>query len=88
MRSRCSATVPIGDPKLVSDKEAEKVLGSVLDSGVTFVDTASDYWSSEERIGRFISHPGMSTTIGGTRNLDHLAENLDAIEAGPLSGDV
>lgn len=40
----------------VSDKDAEYLLGSILDSGVTFVDTSPDYGASEERIGKFISH--------------------------------
>jgi aryl-alcohol dehydrogenase-like predicted oxidoreductase len=44
------------DPKDISDKDAEHLLGSVLDSGVTFVDTSPDYGASEERIGKYISH--------------------------------
>ena len=35
-----------------------------------------------------ISHPHMHTTIVGTRNPDHLAENLAAAEAGALAPDV
>lgn len=35
-----------------------------------------------------ISHPHMHTTIVGTQNLDHLAENLRAAEAGRLAADV
>jgi aryl-alcohol dehydrogenase-like predicted oxidoreductase len=35
-----------------------------------------------------ISHPGLHTTIIGTKNLDHLAENINAVEAGPLPADV
>ena len=35
-----------------------------------------------------ISHPGMSTTIVGTKNMDHFSENLAAVEFGPLPGDV
>lgn len=31
-----------------------------------------------------ISHPGMHTTIVGTKSPDHLAENIRAAEAGPL----
>jgi aryl-alcohol dehydrogenase-like predicted oxidoreductase len=34
-----------------------------------------------------LSHPAMHTTIVGTKNPDHLAENLRAAEAGPLSPD-
>ena len=48
--------IPIGDLNVIGEKEAESVLGLVLDSGVTFVDTAPDYHSSEERIGKYISH--------------------------------
>lgn len=40
----------------IEDSEAETILNAVLDSGVTFVDTANDYGRSEEYIGRFISH--------------------------------
>jgi len=35
-----------------------------------------------------ISHPHMHTTIVGTRNLDHLAENIGANAAGPLPAEV
>ena len=35
-----------------------------------------------------ITHPGMHTTIVGTKNPDHLDENIKAIERGPLSDDV
>ncbi len=35
-----------------------------------------------------ISHPDLHTAIIGTRSLDHLAENLAAVDAGPLAGDV
>lgn len=34
-----------------------------------------------------ISHPGLHTTIIGTKNLDHLADNVKAVEAGPLPAD-
>jgi aryl-alcohol dehydrogenase-like predicted oxidoreductase len=38
-----------------------------------------------EFIMRFtISHPGLDTTIVGTLNLDHLQENLRALQQGPL----
>ena len=40
----------------VSDEQAGKVLNAVLDAGITFIDTAPDYGSSEERIGAYISH--------------------------------
>ncbi|MCK9862946.1 aldo/keto reductase [Paenibacillus sp. ATY16] len=46
----------------------------------------------EQRTGfllRFtLSHPSMTTTIVGTKNPSHLAENLRYAELGPLPGDV
>ena len=42
-----------------------------------------------EFILRFtLSHPGLSTTIVGTANPDHLASNIAAAAAGPLPADV
>ena len=35
-----------------------------------------------------ISHPAMHTTIVGTLNPEHLAENLKALDAGPLPADI
>ncbi|MFZ4657889.1 MAG: aldo/keto reductase [Caldilineaceae bacterium] len=35
-----------------------------------------------------ISHPALHTTIIGTKSLDHLADNVKAVEAGPLATDV
>ncbi len=35
-----------------------------------------------------LSHPDLHTTIVGTMNPDHLAQNLRAVEAGPLAPDV
>ena len=40
----------------VEDDEAERILNAVLDSGITFIDTANDYGRSEEYIGRYLSH--------------------------------
>jgi aryl-alcohol dehydrogenase-like predicted oxidoreductase len=40
----------------ITDDEAERILHSVLDAGINFIDTAYDYGLSEEYIGRFISH--------------------------------
>ena len=47
--------IPIGDREL-SEEAVERTINTVLDSGVNFVDTAPDYWDSEERIGKYISH--------------------------------
>ena len=35
-----------------------------------------------------LSHPGLSTTIVGTANPDHLQQNLDAAAKGPLPADL
>jgi aryl-alcohol dehydrogenase-like predicted oxidoreductase len=40
----------------VTDSEADRILNTVLDAGINFIDTAYDYGLSEEYIGRFISH--------------------------------
>ena len=40
----------------VSPGQAERVLNTVLDSGINFIDTSIDYGTSEEFIGRSISH--------------------------------
>ena len=40
----------------IADAEAESILNAVVDSGITFIDTANDYGRSEEFIGRFLSH--------------------------------
>ncbi|MBW7475297.1 aldo/keto reductase [Paenibacillus oenotherae] len=39
----------------LSDKEAETLLHTVIDSGINLIDTARGYRSSEERIGKFLS---------------------------------
>jgi aryl-alcohol dehydrogenase-like predicted oxidoreductase len=45
--------------------------------------------SRMEFVLRFtLSHPGLSTTIVGTANPDHLATNIAVAEKGPLPGDV
>jgi aryl-alcohol dehydrogenase-like predicted oxidoreductase len=44
-----------GGPEL-SDDDAERVLNTVLDSGVNFIDTSIDYGRSEERIGKYLAH--------------------------------
>ena len=35
-----------------------------------------------------LSHLDMHTTIVGTLNPEHLAENLETVEAGPLPADI
>jgi aryl-alcohol dehydrogenase-like predicted oxidoreductase len=38
----------------VSETQAERILGAVLDAGINFIDTADDYGLAEERIGRYL----------------------------------
>ncbi len=45
---------PVGDAAALSEKEAEKLLHGVLDTGINLIDTAPSYGSSEERIGRHL----------------------------------
>lgn len=40
----------------ISDEQAARILNTVLDSGINFIDTSIDYGVAEERIGKFISH--------------------------------
>lgn len=40
----------------MTEVHAERVLNTVIDSGVNFIDTANDYGNSEELIGKFISN--------------------------------
>lgn len=40
----------------LSDTESEKLLNSVLDAGINFVDTSICYGRSEELIGKYLSH--------------------------------
>ncbi len=63
----------------VEDAEAESILNAVVDSGITFIDTANDYGKSEEYIGRFLSHRRsefiLATKCGCT--VVHKDENTD-----------
>ncbi len=40
----------------LSETEAGRILGNVLDHGINLIDTSIDYGLSEERIGRHLSH--------------------------------
>jgi aryl-alcohol dehydrogenase-like predicted oxidoreductase len=44
-----------GAPEM-SDEEAGRLLNTVLDEGINFIDTSIDYGRSEERIGKLIGH--------------------------------
>ncbi|MCB0143499.1 MAG: aldo/keto reductase, partial [Caldilineaceae bacterium] len=53
----------------------------------------SDLYPRSENAAQFllryaISHPALHTTIIGTKSLAHLAENIAAVEAGPLPSDI
>ena len=57
----------IGD-ETISEIDVETILNSVLDSGITLIDTARGYGISEKRIGRHLSHRRdefvLSTKVG------------------------
>ncbi len=40
--------------RVVDESSADRMLNSVLDAGINFIDTAPDYGISEERIGRYL----------------------------------
>ena len=40
----------------ISDEDADRLLNSVLDEGINFIDTSIDYGRSEELIGKCIAH--------------------------------
>jgi aryl-alcohol dehydrogenase-like predicted oxidoreductase len=44
------------DGPQLEDADAERLLNTVLDEGINFIDTSIDYGRSEELIGRFIAH--------------------------------
>lgn len=47
-----------GQPRgpAISDDEAARLLGAVLDSGINLIDTSVGYGRSEELIGQYLSH--------------------------------
>lgn len=63
----------------VTEQEADTILNAVLDSGITFIDTANDYGRSEEFIGKYISQRRaeyvLATKCGCT--VVHKDENTD-----------
>ncbi len=68
----------------VADEHAERVLNGALDLGVTLVDTAHGYGSSEERIGRFLSRRRdefVLTTKGGAGVEGHPDWSTEALRA-------
>lgn len=65
--------------RVVTDKQAETILNTVLDEGINFIDTANDYGRSEEFIGKYIAHRRkeyfLATKCGCT--VVHKNENTD-----------
>ena len=61
-KTRLRATVlgygamELRDPGRVSDRQADRLLGAVLDGGINFIDTSPDYGVSEDRIGKYLCH--------------------------------
>lgn len=49
---------------LPDDREVERLLNGVLDSGVNYIDTAPAYGLSEERIGRAVGHRRSEFLLG------------------------
>ena len=62
----------------LSDAEAGRLLGAVLDEGINFIDTSIDYGRSEELIGRYISH---------RRSEYVLASKCGCVPGAPLGGE-
>ena len=66
----------IGVDTLPSDKEAERILKTAVDLGITYFDTARGYGVAEERLGKF----GISRTDGvvvGTKCAQFLEKGED-----------
>ena len=67
--------------RTVDDQQAEKILNSVLDMGINFIDTSPDFGISEQRIGQFLSNRReefyLATKCGCvyTQHKDHLEIN-------------
>jgi aryl-alcohol dehydrogenase-like predicted oxidoreductase len=78
-----------GEP-MPSESEAEHLLNGVLDLGITLIDTAPAYGSSEERIGRYLharrNEYNLCTkvgelTVGGKSRFDFTKQGMrDSVE--------
>jgi aryl-alcohol dehydrogenase-like predicted oxidoreductase len=74
------------DGPQISDEDAGRLLGAVLDEGINFIDTSIDYGRSEELIGRSIAHrrdeyvlaSKCGCVIGGAMGHEHVhtAQNI------------
>ncbi len=72
---------------LPDERAAERILNSLVDMGVRYIDTAPAYGISEERIGRYLSHRRdeftLSTKVGetfdqGTSHYDYSSDSVNA----------
>lgn len=77
---------PHRNPRHVEEGVVADVLNTVLDNGITFIDTSIDYALSEERIGRHIGHRRDEYVLASKAGcpLDH---QPDATPGGPLVHD-
>ena len=76
-----------GGPQ-IADEDAGRLLNTVLDEGINFIDTSIDYGRSEELIGKFIAHRRSEYVLaskcgcvpGAGMGTDHVhtAENIRA----------
>src|ERR1700688_1382186 len=77
----------LGGPE-ISDEDAGRLLNTVLNEGINFIDTSIDYGRSEELIGKFIAHRRSEYVLAskcgcvpgagmGTEHV-HTAENIRA----------
>jgi predicted aldo/keto reductase-like oxidoreductase len=74
----------------VTDEEAIRVVRRCLELGVTYLDTANGYTTSEERIGRALAEPPgrregvvlatKTTARDATRSQEHLALSLERLQ--------
>ncbi len=69
----------------VGDREAETMLGAVLDRGVTLIDTARSYGRAEERIGKYLAHRRSEFVLStkGGYGIENVADwTYDAVARG------
>lgn len=73
-------------PRPLEEDVAAEVLRTVLDEGITFIDTSIDYGLSEERIGRHIGTRRSEYVLASKAGCP-LAHQPDAPPTGPLKHD-
>ncbi|MBM3957584.1 MAG: aldo/keto reductase, partial [Gemmatimonadetes bacterium] len=79
----CLGTWPIGGGMgAIGEQEAIATIHAALDAGVTFVDTAEGYRTSEAIVGRALQgrRDGvvLATKLSGDHSKEHIAEAVDA----------